>query len=295
MDGFVASAIDGNHTSLRGQPVQPGLHRRHRTRPARRHGLDDEREIPNYRAYADRYVLQDHMFESRCVRWSLPSHLSDGLRVVGDLLDAERPDELHHRPRQVPDRSGGTHCFGSTPFAWTDITYLPPSGRRELEVLRRGGNAARLRGRCHVLCAADADDRHPEIWNPLPGFEDVDQDGQVGNVQTVSNYYRDAAQGTLPNVVVGRPERGRQRAPARVDRHRPGLGDRSRQRGHERPGLDSHRDLPGLGRLGRVLRPRRPPAVDGAGYGLRVPALVISALRQAGHHRSPDADRSTPT
>src|SRR4029453_18689322 len=54
---------------------------------------------------------------------------------------------------------------------------------------------------CTGLCAPQPQAvGPPEIWNPLPGFEDVNQDGQVGNVQTVSNYYRDAAQGALPSV-----------------------------------------------------------------------------------------------
>jgi phospholipase C len=37
-------------------------------------GWHDAREIPNYWAYAERYVLQDRMFES-AFSWSLPSHL----------------------------------------------------------------------------------------------------------------------------------------------------------------------------------------------------------------------------
>ena len=43
-----------------------------------------------------------------------------------------------------------------------------------------------------------------------------------------------------------------------------------------------HRDLPGLGRLGRLLRPRHAAHVDGYGYGLRVPALVISPYAKHG-------------
>ena len=43
------------------------------------------------------------------------------------------------------------------------------------------------------------------------------------------------------------------------------------------------RDLPGVGRLGRVLRPRDPAAVDENGYGLRVPGLVISPYARKGY------------
>jgi phospholipase C len=37
-------------------------------------GYHDRNEIPNYWAYADNYVLQDHMFEPQ-LGWSKPSHL----------------------------------------------------------------------------------------------------------------------------------------------------------------------------------------------------------------------------
>ena len=37
-------------------------------------GYHDEREIPNYWAYASNFVLQDRMFEPNA-SWSLPQHL----------------------------------------------------------------------------------------------------------------------------------------------------------------------------------------------------------------------------
>ena len=40
----------------------------------------------------------------------------------------------------------------------------------------------------------------PGIWNPLPHFTDVQQDGQAGNVQTLSNFFTAAQTGTLPAV-----------------------------------------------------------------------------------------------
>ena len=37
-------------------------------------GYHDERDLPNYWAYASNFVLQDHMFEPNA-SWSLPAHL----------------------------------------------------------------------------------------------------------------------------------------------------------------------------------------------------------------------------
>jgi len=40
----------------------------------------------------------------------------------------------------------------------------------------------------------------PIIWNPLPGFVDVHQDHQAGNVQPLSNLFGQVRAGTLPSV-----------------------------------------------------------------------------------------------
>ncbi len=40
----------------------------------------------------------------------------------------------------------------------------------------------------------------PGIWNPLPYFDTVKPDGQLGNIQSVANFYKAAAAGTLPAV-----------------------------------------------------------------------------------------------
>lgn len=41
----------------------------------------------------------------------------------------------------------------------------------------------------------------PEIWNPLPGFETVKQDNQLGNIQSLPNYYTAAKEGKLLSVI----------------------------------------------------------------------------------------------
>ncbi len=40
----------------------------------------------------------------------------------------------------------------------------------------------------------------PKIWNPLPGFTDVRQDGQLNNVTDLSAFYSQARAGALPAV-----------------------------------------------------------------------------------------------
>ena len=69
-----------------------------------------------------------------------------------------------------------------------------------------------------------------------------------------------------------RPERGRQRAPARVDRHRAGLGDGSGRRRHERARMGQHRGSSWPGTTGEgcttTSSPRRSTA-PGTGCACR--------------------------
>src|SRR5262249_26344374 len=62
-------------------------------------GYHTGREIPNYWAYARRYVLQDRMFESNW-GWSLPAHL---WLVSGWSARCTRPDD----PRSCKSNLGG--------------------------------------------------------------------------------------------------------------------------------------------------------------------------------------------
>ena len=101
-------------------------------------GYKDERDIPNYWAYAREYVLQDRMFASSN-SWSVPAHLymvsgwsatcgsEDPMSCEneGDAPDtptswqAARYRKLHPKvdPEDYPE-------FKDPIYAWTDITYL---------------------------------------------------------------------------------------------------------------------------------------------------------------------------
>ena len=88
-----------------------------------------------------------------------------------------------------------------------------------------------------------------------------------------------------------RPVRAGQRAPARQRPPGPGPCDRAHQRGNGGPGLELHGDLPVLGRLGRVLRPRG--AAADRRQRLRAPGARAGHLpvREAGVHRPPGAQQ----
>ena len=117
-------------------------------------GYHDRRELPNYWAYADNFVLQDRMFESAAT-WSLPAHLfiisgwsarcssSDPMSCVNEL---QAPDRL------LLDKNGTPTAVPT--YAWTDITYLLHENRVILGILPGRGHPAGLRQRCDVLRGA---------------------------------------------------------------------------------------------------------------------------------------------
>ena len=57
--------------------------------------------------------------------------------------------------------------------------------------------------------------RTPGIWNPLPFFDTVKADGQLGNIQTRQQLLHRGADGHAARGVVGRAVGRRERAPAR--------------------------------------------------------------------------------
>ena len=97
----------------------------------------------------------------------------------------------------------------------------------------------------------------PGIWNPLPYFDTVNDDSQLGNIQSVTSFYKAGAERDAARGLVGRPVGRRERAPAVVGERRAVVRDEPREHGDEEPGLELDRDLPRVGRLGRLLRPRR--------------------------------------
>ena len=223
-------------------------------------GWHDAREIPNYWTYADRFVLQDHLFEG--VRsWSLPAHLdmvsgwSASCRIPDDPMSCQTDLAL---PADVSGHGYRAHPEDPTPYAWTDLTYLLHAEGVSWRYFVANGSQPDCDDDGMFCPAVQQDSATPDIWNPLPGFETVRADGQLNDVQPASNYFIDAARWDAPGGDVDRAERTEQRAPARLDRRRAGMGHQDRERGDAGTRLEQHGDLPVLGRLGRVLRSRHP-------------------------------------
>ncbi|HUZ54540.1 MAG TPA: alkaline phosphatase family protein, partial [Streptosporangiaceae bacterium] len=148
-------------------------------------GYHVQSDIPNYWAYAQNFVLQDHMFEA-AGSWSLPAHLyevsgwSAKCTITGDPMSCKSTT-------MPPERKPSDQ----TPFAWTDLTYLLHKHHVTWSYYTDHG----------AVSVTGSNPNGTSIhWNPLPGFTDVHKDGQLGSVRPLSIFWKQAKAGTLPKV-----------------------------------------------------------------------------------------------
>ena len=125
--------------------------------------------------------------------------------------------------------------------------------------------------------------RTPGIWNPLPSFDTVKQDHQLKDITSVAQFRRAAARGTLPSVSWVIPSAAVSDHPAAKisdgQTYVTGLVN-DVMRG---PDWSSTAIFLTWDDWGGFYDHVPPPVVDGAGYGLRVPGLVISPYARQGY------------
>ncbi|MGI8414207.1 MAG: alkaline phosphatase family protein [Solirubrobacteraceae bacterium] len=249
-------------------------------------GYHDGSDIPNYWTYAHDFVLQDHMFEPNA-SWSLPAHLfmvSEWSARCSRPGDPTSCTNALQNPGDPPDFL--RHLGVSAPppdYAWTDLTYLLHKDNVSWGYYVFKGSEPDCENGAAVACAAVRQQpKTPGIWNPLPYFDTVQQDGQLGNVQSLSRFYTAAQAGTLPAVSWINPN-------GRVSEHPPGLVSAGQtyvtglinalMRG---PDWSSTAIFLSWDDWGGFYDHMKPPVVDRNGYGLRVPGLVISPYARQG-------------
>jgi phospholipase C len=265
MNGFIKEAELGRRGCT--NPTNPVCTN---SRAADVMGYHVQSDIPNYWAYAQRFVLQDHMYEA-VHSWSFPSHLflvsawSATCRNASDPMSCTSALMPRNRTPKKP-----------TPFAWTDITYLLDKAHVSwINYLDHG--AAPIEQGFKVKGGV------PKIWNVLPGFTDVHQDGQLGNIQDLSTFYTAAKAGALPAVSWIFPDAAdSEHPPAKVSQGQSyvtGLINAVMQS----PDWSSSAIFLTWDDWGGFYDHVVPPNVDQLGYGIRVPGLVISPYAKQGY------------
>ena len=279
MDGFIAQAEAGkqgcvnpdNPACSNGEPDVMGYH--------------DWREIPNYWAYAALFVLQDHMFEPNA-SWSLPAHLFEVSEWSAKCTKHDDPGSCVNQlqnPGLPPDFQTGQPKTIPI-YAWTDLTYL----------LHRQG----VSWGYYVMTGTEPDceddekedcipvpqnAKTPGIWNPLPYFDTVKNNGELGNIQTIDNFVQQAKQGTLPAVSWIAPA-------GAVSEHPPALVSAGQSyvtslinAVMQGPNWKDCAIFLAWDDWGGFYDHVVPVNVDQNGYGLRVPGIVISPYAKWGY------------
>jgi phospholipase C len=245
-------------------------------------GYHDSREIPNYWAYAKNFVLQDHLFEPNA-SWSLPAHLfmvSEWSAKCTSGSPFSCSNELQ-KPGFPPD-FGRKFDVKPPRYSWTDLTYLLHRHHVSWRYYVFKGTEPDCETSGVVCGDVLQDPQTPGIWNPLPFFETVRQDHQFGNITSLSDYFHAARAGHLPAVSWIAPN-------GHVSEHPPGLVSSGEEyvtrlidaamRG---PDWKSTAIFLAWDDWGGFYDHVVPPRVDGNGYGLRVPGLVIGPYARRG-------------
>jgi phospholipase C len=276
MDGFVRALRRRGNRCER----DPGLFACRRAPPGP-HGTPDimgyhtAEEIPNYWAYAERYVLQDRMF-APADSWTLPAHLylvsawsatcesGDPMSCTSDL---GRPGG-DWRPSMGAPR----------PYAWTDITYL----LHEADV---SWSYYVANGTCVIApCEFEPQRATPPIMNPLPGFRTVAENGQLENIREHSAFFDAAGAGTLPAVswIVPQPNQG-EHPPDQISNGESWVTRvvNAVMQGPREQWLHTAVFIT-WDDWGGFYDHVPPIRIDPNGYGIRVPGILISPYARAG-------------
>jgi phospholipase C len=161
-------------------------------------------------------------------------------------------------------------------YAWTDLTYLLHSNHVSWRYYVREG----LQPDCadgNANCTPPPQRvTTPEIWNPLPSFTTVRTNGQSGNVQAVSRFLDAARTGGLPAVSWVVPDDAHSEHPPATPAAGQAYVTRLVDAVMNGPDWYSTAIFLAWDDWGGFYDHVAPPQVDGNGYGIRVPAMVIS-------------------
>jgi phospholipase C len=243
--------------------------------PRRVMGYYDQREIPNYWAYARHFTLQDHFFEA-VDSWSFPQHLQ---MVSGWSARCRTHDPVSCTSSLGLFKPKAQKYI----FAWTDITYLLHAFGVSWRYYVERGQQPDCSNSARIVCRQDQQRAGtPGIWNPLPHFDTVHEDGQTGDVRPSARVFDAARNGRLPDVSWVVPSQDdSEHPPARVSDGQAWVTRliNAVMRG---PDWKSTAIFLSWDDWGGYFDHVRPPTVDADGYGLRVPGLVISPYARQG-------------
>ena len=193
MDGFLIVQQRDVGTCQKSPTLCPGQTRHDSV------GYHTANEIPNYWAYAQHFVLQDHLFEP-VATWSLPSHLYATSAWSATCTDNHDPwsctDDLEVQKPAITAHN----------FAWSDVTDLLDRAGISWKYYLSQGNAPDC-DEGEAGCPPET--IGPTVvseWNPLPGFQEIQDKNTAtpgylaGHIPPFDQFYADLNAGALPAV-----------------------------------------------------------------------------------------------
>ena len=247
-------------------------------------GYHDYREIPNYWTYASNFVLQDHMFEADS-SWSLPQHLylvsgwsarcKKKNRPMSCKSAVQNPGSPPHSPLNPTNKP--------PVFAWTDLTYLLHKyGVSWRYYVQQGGQPDCADD--EMFCAPVPQSSWTAgIWNPLRWFDTVRNNDQLSNIEGLPHFFEALKTDSLPAVSWVIPgNKNSEHPPSKVttgQSYVTGLINSIMRSS----AWDSTAIFLSWDDWGGFYDHAVPPLVDGQGYGLRVPGIVISPYAKHGY------------
>lgn len=297
MDGFVGQSLAGKQGCT--NPTDPACTNSPTPDVM---GYHTESDIPNYWAYAKDFVLQDHMFEPNA-SWSLPAHLFLVSEWAAYCTEEDNPgscvsgtkDHPPAKPPASPAVYGGAagpkkNKFGRTTtnhqpiYAWTDLTYLLHKHHVSWGYYVVSGTEPDCANPADETCAPVLQNSNtPGIWNPLPWFDTVKGDHQLGNIKDVTAFYAAAQKGALPSVSWIVPSNAVSEHPPAPVSFGQSYVTSLVNAIMRSPDWDSTAIFLAWDDWGGFYDNVVPPSVDQLGYGLRVPALIISPYAKRGY------------
>jgi len=280
MDGFIRVSFGGLIRRCRRTPTakscailrHPGLM-----------GYYDARELPNYWKYAKSFVLSDRMFEPNW-GWSLPAHLwlvSGWSARCSMPTDPSTCSSNLEGPTNGPSSTLTRYPHGPL-YGWTDLTYLLHAHHVSWAYyVERGAAPDCDTGPISCYTRLEGKDT-PGMWNPLPNFVTVRDNKQTRNVQPLARFYSAAQHGTLPAVSWITPNYATSEHPGASVRVGQAWVTRLVNAVMRSPDWKSSAIFLTWDDWGGFYDHVRPPHVDANGYGLRVPALLISPYARRG-------------
>ncbi len=223
-----------------------------------------------------------------CARNALTAALTAARSGVGGAIARVRTrrSTCDQRARaQVARRRSRLANMAASSFnyAWTDITYLLHKNNVSWGYFLASGDQPDCADG-NVNCGTSTQSpQTPAIWNPLPSFTDVRQDGQLGNIQDVSHFFADARAGALPAVSWVVPNQPHSEHPPASVASGQAWVTSLVNAVMQSPDWDSTAIFLLWDDWGGFYDHVAPPHVDANGYGLRVPSIVISPYARRGY------------